>query len=75
MSAEDIAQDVELRAWELNNVYRRQMVEYKPGDAGYGPEECESCGESMPVRRREMGRKLCTECQSLQERKDRMHRN
>lgn len=75
MSAEDIAQEVELRAWELNNVYRRQLTEFKPGDKGYGPEDCDTCGAVMPTRRREMGCKLCVDCQSVKERHDKMRRH
>lgn len=74
MSAEDLAQDVELKQWELNNVYRKQMKEFATGDKGYGPEFCEEddCGAEMPTRRRELGCKLCTDCQSVQERRDKL---
>lgn len=66
MSAEDIAQEIELRQWEFNNRSRGQ-VKYSVGEAGYGPEDCDECGNEMPTVRREYGFRLCVGCQSLRE--------
>lgn len=68
MSLEDKAQELELAVWEHNNRPRGEDVRFGPGDAGYGPEECEECGEVMPTKRREYGFRLCTDCKSAQER-------
>lgn len=74
MSQEDTAQEVEIRQWELNNVHRKKLQEFKPVDDGYGPAECqdEDCGVAMPERRRELGCKFCTDCQSIREKQARM---
>lgn len=76
MSQEDTAQEVELRQWELNNVHRRQLREFKPEDDGYGPAFCQDddCETEMPIRRRELGCKFCTDCQDIRERQSKMHR-
>lgn len=68
MSMEDIAQDVELREWERNNIGRRgDSVRFEPEDVGYGPEECEECGAPMPVERRAWGFELCVPCKQITE--------
>lgn len=63
MSMEDIAQEQELKQWEINNRSRPHQTRFVPGDAGYGPAVCE-CGEPIPTPRREWGCKLCIECQA-----------
>lgn len=40
----------------------------KPGDPGYGPEECERCGDDMHPVRRSYGFKLCVHCAEAKER-------
>ena len=67
MSDEDRAQEIELREWERNNQTRPAPVKYGPGDIGYGPAECVSCDDSMPVARREHGFDLCVACKTAAE--------
>lgn len=67
MSMEDIAQEVELKQWELNNASRQAPVKYAPGDAGYGPAECDECGSDMPAARRAHGFTICVACKTSQE--------
>jgi hypothetical protein len=62
MSAEDIAQEIELAQWEHNN-RSRGPVKFLPTEAGYGPDECD-CGVEMPLLRREYGFQRCVTCQS-----------
>lgn len=66
MSIENAAQDHEAKEWEARNAPRATQPTYKPGEAGYGPSECE-CGADMPPNRRADGRLLCTLCQSAEE--------
>lgn len=68
MSAEDIAQEVELRDWERNNTKRHAPVVYQPEDAGYGAAECKECGEEVHPVRRGYGFNTCIECATLAER-------
>jgi len=70
MSLEDNAQEHEAKIWAINN-RPREVVSYKPGDAGYGPEECVECGAEMHPVRRAHGFKLCTPCASATERRRR----
>lgn len=65
MNLEDMAQQHEAQLWEeRNSHWDRQPAVKNPGDPGYGPAECDDCGEDMhPVRRR-YGFKACTKCQS-----------
>ena len=74
MADEDRAQDREIREWELNNAPRPDPVRYQPGDAGYGPAECEDCDDEMPAERRANGWTLCTACKSVREVRDRQFR-
>jgi RNA polymerase-binding transcription factor DksA len=67
MSAEDHAQELELKEWERNNKTRSDPVRHEPTDAGYGPEECIECGDDMPAVRRGYGYKLCVTCQQARE--------
>lgn len=69
MSQEDRAQDQEIFHWSLANGPRPSAPDFKPGDAGYGPELCtnEDCEEQMPELRRRRGCKLCTDCQAAAE--------
>ncbi|BCP56336.1 hypothetical protein K32_49530 [Kaistia sp. 32K] len=67
MSAEDQAQQVELREWERNNASRPAPVKYKPGDHGYGPAHCVSCDDDMHPARREHGFDLCVPCKTIAE--------
>ena len=69
MSFEDIAQDIELKQWELINLARRPvaLTKYEPEDSGYGPAECDQCGNDMPVERRAWGYDLCVPCKQLTE--------
>lgn len=71
MSHEDRAQEEEAFRWELTNRPRPPAPMFKPGDEGYGPELCanEECEADMPALRREMGKRFCTECQGLAERR------
>lgn len=70
MSIEDNAQAHEAQEWEIRN-RAREVVSYKPGEKGYGPEECEQCGADMHPVRRAHGFKLCTPCASANERRRR----
>lgn len=68
MSAEDIAQDIELRQWQMNNLGRGdQQTRFKPDEPGYGPDECEECGAKMPAERRAWGFELCVDCKQATE--------
>lgn len=67
MSMEDYAQEIELAAWARNNASRPDPVKYAPGDAGYGPEDCDECGATMPAARRAHGFTICVECRTKQE--------
>lgn len=62
MSVEDVAQEQEAQEWARNNRVRPQAPVFSPGDAGYGPDLCESCEDDMPDLRRAMGRCLCVDC-------------
>lgn len=65
MSLEDRAQEHEQQQWELRNVNRKHAPPpAQPGDADYGPAECEECGADMPALRRADRRRLCTGCAS-----------
>jgi len=56
--------------WEINNMHRKPLPPLaKPGDARYGPEECDECGAEMHQVRRSYGFRLCTACQSEREQK------
>lgn len=66
MSIEDKAQEHEAAIWELNN-RAREVKTYKPGEPGYGPEECSECGAEMHPVRRADGRTRCTPCQAATE--------
>ena len=66
MNIADNAQDHEAHEWALRNA-PREVKQYKPGDAGYGPEECDECGDKMHPVRRGHGFRLCTSCQSARE--------
>lgn len=66
MSLEDKAQEHEAHEWAINN-RRREVVTHKPGDPGYGPEDCQDCGDTMPAVRRGYGFVRCTPCQSARE--------
>lgn len=69
MSFEDIAQDIELRQWERNNLGREDKpTKFKPDEPGYGPAECEECGDQMPAERRAWGYTLCVSCKEITER-------
>lgn len=73
MAEEDIAQEVELRQWELNNRSRDTKIRFAPGEPGYGPEFCSNslCTADMPVKRREWGFFLCVDCQERIEQRQR----
>lgn len=62
MSTEDKAQELEAAMWEHNNRTRDPLPTYSTTDAGYGPAECEECGDDMPDVRRASGYRLCTPC-------------
>lgn len=68
MSAEDLAQEAELRQWNINNAPRKN-VSYLPESDGYGPEFCKSedCCTEMPKERREHGYTICVLCQEKKE--------
>lgn len=70
MSDEDRAQELELKGWEWNNRSRDEVKKYEPGEAGYGPQECDDCGDDIPEKRRSHGYRLCVACKSDQERRD-----
>lgn len=61
--------------WERNNRSRPAPVRYAPGDAGYGPEDCEGCGAEMPAARREHGFTICVACKTVQEDRERNFRH
>lgn len=63
MSIEDKAQEHEAMIWEMNN-RARNVARFKPGEPGYGPAECEDCGDDMHQVRRSYGFTRCTACQS-----------
>lgn len=67
MSIEDRAQEHEAQMWAIHN-RAREVVRHQPGDPGYGPEECESCGAEMHPVRRGHGFKICVDCATLAER-------
>lgn len=68
MSLEDNAQDHEAKEWAIRN-QPREVARYAPGEAGYGPSECQECGAGMHPVRRGYGFKTCTPCQSALEAK------
>ena len=67
MSIEDKAQEHEAMIWAQNNAGREVQPIIKPGEPGYGPEECIDCDEKMPAVRRAYGFKRCTACASALE--------
>lgn len=67
MSIEDRAQEHEAQMWEKINQPRQQQPTFSPGEAGYGPAECNECGDDMPDVRRGYGYSICTACQSTHE--------
>jgi hypothetical protein len=67
MSLEDNAQDYEAKEWAARNAPRPERPTYAPGDAGYGPEECDQCDGAVHPVRRANGWRLCTPCQSARE--------
>lgn len=67
MSMEDDAQVLELMLWERTNASRPEPVKYAPGDAGYGPEDCDECGAEMPQARRAHGFTICVSCKTKHE--------
>lgn len=69
MSEADRAQELEARDWEINNRPRMPRPVYSPHERGYGPAECVECGDDMPDLRRAMGCEMCTDCTSIQERR------
>lgn len=73
MSQEDKAQEQELMQWERNQS-RPAPVRYAPGDAGYGPAECEYCDADMPAARREHGFTVCVDCKTKLEARERNSR-
>ena len=68
MNIEDAAQAHEAQEWTIRNL-AREVVTYQPGERGYGPAECEECGDDMHPVRRGYGFKVCTKCQSRLEAK------
>jgi hypothetical protein len=66
MNIEDAAQAHEVQVWSINN-RPREVANYAPGDAGYGPAECRHCGADMHPVRRANGFTLCTPCASAAE--------
>lgn len=71
MSQEDRAQEEEAFLWEIANRPREAAKTFEPDEKGYGPALCanEECEAEMPALRREMGKRFCTECQGLAERR------
>lgn len=67
MSAEDRAQELEVKVWEQNNKASTEPLRYEPTDPGYGPAECEECDGDMHPVRRSYGYKLCVSCQQARE--------
>lgn len=70
MSLEDKAQELELAHWEINNTPRGDSRKYQPDETGYGPEECDECGNQMPPERRAWGYTLCVHCKEAHEKRD-----
>lgn len=71
MSQEDRAQEEEIFQWSLVNRPRPPAPVFSPDEDGYGPELCENdeCEAELPALRRSMGKKFCTDCQGLAERR------
>jgi RNA polymerase-binding transcription factor DksA len=67
MSEADQAQAREIREWEMINNRSVQQTKYAPGDAGYGPEECDECGAQMIPERRAWGFTICIACKQAEE--------
>lgn len=67
MSAEDKAQEIELKQWERDNKASSEPIRYEPTEAGYGPAECQACDANMHPVRRSYGFKLCVSCQQARE--------
>lgn len=54
--------------WAIANINRpREPDVKKPGEPGYGPEDCDECGAEMHPVRRSYGFRLCTPCASARE--------
>lgn len=70
MNLEDRAQEHEAKLWAINN-RPREVANYAPEDAGYGPADCYNCGADMHPVRRSYGFKLCTPCASATEQRRR----
>lgn len=70
MNIEDAAQAHEAQVWSIHN-RAREVVVHQPGDADYGPAECEKCGADMHPVRRGHGFTVCTPCASAAERRRR----
>ena len=70
MSMEDQAQELELAHWQINNTPKDDGHKFSPGEAGYGPAECDECTSPMPTERREWGYTICVHCKAEQERRD-----
>jgi RNA polymerase-binding transcription factor DksA len=68
MSIEEKAQELECAEWEARNAPRPTRPTFRPGEPGYGPEECAECDDPMPDLRRTMGCHLCAPCQTAYER-------
>ena len=68
MNIEDAAQAHEIQQWAIIN-RPRDVVVHQPGDACYGPAECEKCGADMHPVRRGHGFTVCTPCASAAERR------
>lgn len=66
MNLEDRAQEHEAMMWSQINA-PREVRQFQPGEPGYGPDECDSCGADMHPVRRGHGFRLCTPCQSARE--------
>ena len=67
MSAENRAQELEIKVWEAHNSRGSSPVRFEPHQEGYGPEECDECGAEMHPVRRGYGYRLCVTCQQARE--------
>lgn len=58
----DIANEMAERELQLRLAEQKSKLK-----TGFGPEECEECGEEMPTLRRQMGFQKCVSCAQQQE--------
>lgn len=75
MSDEDKSIENEMLLWSIANKPKQQQVKFEPGSPGYGPAECDECGNDMPTVRRAYGYTECVGCASVREIKEAQYRH